>query len=266
MPLDAPGSPNKDPEGPLRSFVALLRRRQDLAVFLVGAMLFAGGLVNVVGKQVGAPDGAGLSTERAPSPEPKPGRVGPNSGEPVEPYIARKKTQAAGRASKEPTEPSYGIVVFISYRKASEVEALMKDRGLEVVSIHTRVPVAGFKPKETLVGGKTLRATAAGETAEVLRDLKTLEGIAAGVKEPVFRSIYEREIQLHREAMTYLGDDPATVFAVVVKGTNATIGRTISSAQVRYIDLPDDPTATPGDSTFAPLIPEDRDSATFAVN
>lgn len=227
-------------------------------MFIIGAILFAAGLVNLIGRQVGSADEARPAGQPAASPEPRPGRVGPNQGDSVNAYITRRKALAAERASRAPREPTYGIVVFNSYRKASEVEALMKDRALEVVSVLTRVPVAGFKTRDTLVGARSLAAAAAEETAVVTRDLKILEEIAAGVKDPDFRSIYQREIQLHRDALTYLGRDPATVYAVVVRGTNSTIGRTASAAQVRYVDLPDDPTATPGDSTFTALIPEDQ--------
>lgn len=246
------------------STFALLRRRPDLAVFTVGLVLFAGGLASLIGAQLRPPAGR-LLTEQSSSPEPKAGRVGPNPGEEVGPYIAKRKALTAERASKEPNEPTYGIVVFNSYRKASEVEALMKSRSLEAVAIQTRVPVASFKPTEIAVNGRSLVAAALDEKKAIADDLSVLEGISVDVKDSDFRSVYEQDLRLHREALTHLGDDPVTVFAAVVKGTNASLGRTASSAQVRYVDLPDDPTATPEDSTFAALIPEDTKTATFAL-
>jgi len=246
------------------STVALLRRRPELAVFVVGVVLFAGGLASLIGAQLRPPTGGKLLAEQS-TPEPKPGRVGPNIGEEVGPYIEKKKALASQRASREPNEPTYGIVVFNSYRKASEVEALMKSRGIEAVAIQTRIPIASFKPREIAVEGRSLVTAALEDKDVVTDDLSVLERIAGEVKDSDFRQVYEQDLRLHREALTHLGDDPVTVFAAVVRGTNASVGRTASSAQVRYVDLPDDPTDTPEDSTFAALIPEDTKTATFAV-
>jgi hypothetical protein len=246
------------------STVALLRRRPELAVFTVGLVLFAGGLASLIGAQLRPPAGSRLLAEQS-SPEPKAGRVGPNPGEEVAPYIEKKKALTSQRASREPNEPTYGIVVFNSYRKASEVESLIKSRSLEAVAIQTRIPVASFKPKEISVKGRSLVAAALEDKEAVAQDLNVLEGIAVDVKDSDFRSVYEQDLRLHREALNHLGDDPVTVFAAVVRGTNAAMGRVASSAQVRYVDLPDDPTATPEDSTFAALIPEDTKTATFAL-
>ena len=247
------------------STVALLRRRPELAVFAVGLVLFAGGLASLIGAQLRPPAGSRLLEEPSASPEPKAGRVGPNPGEAVGPYIERKKALASQRASREPNEPTYGMVVFNSYRRASEVEALMESRGIEAIAIQTRIPIASFKPREIAVEGRSLVTAALEDKSVVERDLSVLEGIAVDVEHSAFRSVYEQDLRLHREALNHLGDDPVTVFAAVVRGTNASVGRTASSAQVRYVDLPDDPTDTPEDSTFAALIPEATETATFAL-
>lgn len=266
MHSNEPSPQRKEAGGLPASAIAFLRRRPDAAVFIVGAVLFAGGLMSVIGRQLAAPDEARLLSEQAEkSAPPTAGRVGPNLGEEVGPYLERRRQLASERSTREPREPTYAIVVFNSYRRASEVDALMNDRGLEVVSVQTRVPVPGFKPRDLPLAGRGLVAVAAAETTGVTADLAALEGIAKSVSDSNIRSIYEREIQMHRDALGHLGEDPATVFAVVVKGTNSAIGRTASAGQVRYVDLPEDPTATPADTTFAGLIPEDENSATFAV-
>jgi hypothetical protein len=52
---------------------------------------------------------------------------------------------------------------------------------------------------------------------------------------------------------------------VVVRSTHANLSTAARAAEVRFVDLPDDPTATLEDTTFAAVIPEDTETATFAV-
>jgi hypothetical protein len=248
----------------VKSIVTLLRR-PDIALFTVGLVLFAGGLTTVIRAQLRPPAGSRAIAEAASSPEPKPDRVGPNPGDEVAPYLERKRTLLSQRASREGREPTFGIVVFSSYRKASEVEALMNSRRLQVHSIQTRVPLATFKPKDIALNGRSLVDAARGERAAVNDDLETLERIVATAVDDNFRVVYEENLRLHREALGHLNEDPAIVFAVVVRGTNSTLRAASSAAQVRYVDIPDDPTATPDDTVFAALIPEDTKTATFAV-
>lgn len=243
--------------------VQYLRSKPNLAVFLVGVLLFAGGLLDVIGRQLSSSDGSRLPPapdEPAPA---GPGRVGPVPGEAVGLYLERSKALLAGRSSRTPRDPSYGLVVFDSYRKASEVQALISSAGLKAVAIQTRVPAPGFKIQQVLLAGRTITAAAGSQTAGVREELKALEGIAAGVREPGFRAIYQRQIEIHRKALSGLGKDPATVFAVVATGTNQMFGRVASAPGVRYVDLPEDPTATTQDYSFAGLIPEDAERATF---
>ncbi|MGQ0679788.1 MAG: hypothetical protein ACT4OM_09075 [Actinomycetota bacterium] len=244
------------------SIVTTLRRRPDLLTFLVGSLIFAGGLAMVLGPQLADPGSSRLISEREASPVPKPHRIGPDLGEPVAPYIQRKKNLAAERSNLAGGELAYGIVVFDSYRKASEVGELMQARDLEVLAIQTRIPVASFQPRSLALNGLPIVEVAAEETLAVTRDMQTLQGVAAAATDAGFRAVYQRQVELQREALGHLGDDPTTVFAVVVKGTNAMIARTAGLAQVRYVDLPDNPTATPEDSTYAALIPEDEEAVT----
>jgi hypothetical protein len=245
--------------------IASMLRRPEIALFTVGLVLFAGGLSTVIRAQLRPPASSRALAEAAPSPEPKPIRVGPDLGDDIAPYLERKRTLLSQRASREGREPTFGIVVFDSYRKASEVEGLMKSRGLQVHSIQTRVPLATFRPKETALNGRSLVEAAREERRVVNGDLEALEEIVAAATDDNFRAVYEQNLRLHQEALGHLGDDPATVFAAVVKGTNSSLRGASSAAQVRYVDLPDDPTATPDDTVFAALIPEDTKTATFAL-
>jgi hypothetical protein len=245
--------------------IAALLRRPDIAIFTVGLVLFAGGLTTIIRAQLRPPASSRALEEAVPSAEAKPERVGPDVGADVAPYLQRKRTLLSERASREGREPTFGIVVFNSYRKASEVEALMKSRNLQVHSIQTRVPLATFKPKDIALNGRSLGDAAREERSAVNDDLETLESIVADAVDDNFRMVYEENLRLHQEALGHLNDDPAIVFAAVVKGTNSTLRGVSSAAQVRYVDIPDDPTATPDDTVFAALIPEDTKTATFAV-
>lgn len=249
----------------LKSLIGLIRARPNVAVFAVGAALFAGGLAMVIQAQLRPPVGSRAIIEPSPSPAAKPYRVGPQQGEPVAPYLARKRTLLNERATGQPREPVYGLMVFNSYRKASEVEALIGARQLEVHSVHVRVPLPTFKPREIVVEGRSFAEAIGEERSRVARDLEALERVVAEATDPNFRNVYQQELRLHREALGHLGDDPGIVFAIVVRGTNASLRSTASAANIRYVELPDDPVATPEDTVYAPLIPEDTSTATFAL-
>ena len=87
--------------------------------------------------------------------------------------------------------------------------------------------------------------------------METLEDIASDVSNGDYRTVYQQNLQLHKDALAQMGDDPATVYGVVVTGTNQAMGRTATSAQVRYVDLPEDPADSPEGITFTALLPED---------
>ena len=255
------------PDGALADFLAALRRRPALTVFTVGLLLFTGGLVSVIGDRIG--DAAGeLPPPRDPG-EPDasqaPGRVGPTFGEAVAPYIERKRSTLTERARSHPNDATLALVVFTEYRTAGAVEAFLRARRMEALAAQVRVPVRGFKPQEVALESRTLAEAAGAMRRSVTRELEVLQGIAGRVEDPAYRAVYEKDAGLYREALSKLTTQPATIFAVVVRGTHASLASVARAAAVRFIDLPDDPTATLEDTSFAAIIPEDRETATFAV-
>ena len=249
----------------MKSLIRFVKTRPEMATFIVGLALFAGGLASVIGAQLKPPVEPRALAEPTPSPEAKPNRLGPELGEQVAPYVSRKKTLLSQRGANESREPTWAMIVFSAYRKASEVDALVRERGFQLHSIHVRVPVGSFKPREIVTDGRTVMQAAQDERERVQNDLEVLEAIVGDATDENFRTVYQQDLRVHREALGHLGDDPAAVYAVVVKGSNGSMRAAASAAQVRYVDLPDDPTAEPADTVFAPLIPEDTSTATFAL-
>lgn len=256
-----------DPEGsPVAEFLAAMRRRPALTIFLFGLVLFAGGLVSVIGSQIrGA--GANLpATDATPAPQASAaGRVGPALGDPVGPYIEKKKSTLSERARSDPRGPTLALVVFKEYRTAGQVDAFLKARSLEALTAQVRVPVRGFRPSEVPLESRSLADAAGGMRRTLNRELESLEEIADQTEDPAYRAVYTNDLKLYEEALGKLTTDPATIFAVVVRATHANLATAARAAEVRFVDLPDDPTATLEDTTFAAVIPEDNETATFAV-
>jgi hypothetical protein len=260
--------PAPEPEGsPVAEFLAAMRRRPALTIFLFGLVLFAGGLVSVIGSQIRGAGAELPADESKPGPQSSAGgRVGPALGEPVGPYIEKKKSTLSERARSDPRGPTLGMVVFKEYRTAGQVDAFLKARNMEALTAQVRVPVRGFRPSEVPLESKSLADAASGMRKTLNRELESLEEIAGQTEDPAFRSVYTNDVKLYEEALGKLTTDPATIFAVVVRSTHANLSTAARAAEVRFVDLPDDPTATLEDTTFAAVIPEDAETATFAVS
>ena len=261
-----PGEPGTE-GSPVAEFLAAMRRRPALTIFLFGLVLFAGGLVSVIGSQI-RDAGAGLPKgDSPPAPQASAaGRVGPALGEPVAPYIEKKKSTLTERAKSDPRGPTLGLVVFKDYRTAGQVDAFLKARSLDALTAQVRVPVRGFRPSAVPLESKSLAEAADGMRATLNEELEALQEIAKQTEDPAFRSVYANDVKLYEEALGKLTTDPATIFAVVVRANHSALATAARAGEVRFVDLPDDPTATLEDTTFAAVIPEDTETATFAVS
>ncbi|HEX2052741.1 MAG TPA: hypothetical protein VHJ78_03310 [Actinomycetota bacterium] len=252
------------PESAVGQFLAAARRRPSLTIFLLGFLLFAGGLVSVIGNQITKAAGE-LPQPRGTTSAAAAARVGPKLGEAVDPYIQKKTSTVTERARSNPGDPTLALVVFKEYRTAGQVESFLRARRLDALAAQVRVPVRSFEPQEVQLEGRSLADAAGGMRRTVSRELEILEGVAASVKDPAYRAVYEKDVDLYREALAKLTAEPATIFAVVVRSTHSNLASANRSPEVRYVDVPDDPTATLQDTTFAAIVPEDSQTATFAV-
>lgn len=267
VPASGPAPDAVEGSGPLAEFLAAVRRRPALTIFLFGLILFTGGLVSVISNQIGTAAGT-LPDDAGPTPaaqQSSAGRVGPVFGEAVGPYIEKKKSTLSERAKSDPQVPTLALVVFKQYRTAGQVEAFLSARSLEALTAQVRVPVRSFKPQEVFLESKSLADASDGMRGALQRELETLQNIAEQAKDRSYRAVYAKDVELYEEALGKLTTDPATIFAVVVRATHSTLSTAARAVEVRFIDLPDEPTATLEDTTFAAVIPEDTETATFAV-
>lgn len=263
----APQQPVAGPEDESlwQVFVGVLRRRPALTIFLFGLVLFLGGLFSVIGNSINGAADLPAQPETTPSVPAGGGRVGPVFGEAVGPYIEKERSTLTERARTAPRDPTLALVIFKEYRTAPAVEAFLAARKLSPLTAQVRVPVRNFKPEEVPLESMSLAEAADAMRASVSRQLEVLEGIAAEVEDPSYKAVYEKDIALHRDALARLTTTPATIFAVVVRSTHADLANVARTPEVRFVDLPDEPTATLEDTTFAAVIPEDTETATFAV-
>lgn len=251
----------------LARLLSAVKRRPALSIFLFGLLLFTGGLASVVSNQIGnsartLPEQLKVTPASRASPK---DRVGPAFGEAVDPYIVKKKSTLTERAKSDPKGPTLALVVFNQYRTGAETEVFLKARGLEPLTAQVRVSVPGSKPEEVSLESKTLADASGGIRDSLKQELDALEDLAARTTDPGFREVYSRDARLYEEALGKLAPDPATIFAVVVRSTHASLASTAKATEVRFVDLPDDQTATLEDTTFSGVIPEDTETATFAV-
>lgn len=259
-------APGPEERGPWQEFVGVVQRRPALTIFLFGLVLFLGGLFSVIGNSI---SGAAGNLPDQPDPSPSAGgggRVGPAFGEPVGPYLEKVRSTLTERARSAPRDPTLSLVVFKEYRTAQAVESFLAVRKLTPLAAQVRVPVRSFKPEEVALESRSLAEAADAMRDTVAEELQVLEEIAARVDDPAYRAVYTNDIALHREALAHLTTSPATIFAVVVRSTHADLASIARAPEVRFVDLPDEPTATLEDTAFAALIPEDTETATFAVS
>lgn len=248
---------------PLSRAAALARARPSLTVFAFGLLVFAGGLMSLVGSQIRT----GLDSFPPAGEQVEPGliRVGPEPGEAVGPYLQRKSSTLTERARSDPDEPTLALVTFHEYLRSEQVDALLGRFGLDAIAVQVRVPVSGFRPEVVLLDGIDLSGVVGGMRAEVARELQVLESLAAGVDDPSYRAVYEQDIDLRNQALARLVTDGSAVYGVVVRSTHALLAGVAGAPEVRLVDLPHDPTVGLAEASFAALIPEDHSVATFGV-
>jgi hypothetical protein len=255
----------KTPEA-FPQFLGRLKKRPDLIIFGLGVLLFVGGLGGLIpGERAPArpvPTAAigGTGTSKASTS----GRVGPAPGEQVGPYIQAREALLAKRKVDAPKSSSPGLVVFESYRTVAQAEDFLKRSKLPAVSVKMRVPLGIFRPVEVTLGKRSLSAAVQGLKDPIRRELKELEEVSRQVTEPSFKAVYTKDIELNRQALALLDGNAATIFALVVEGSNANLAAAAAIGGVRYVDVPDDEGATTGSIAFVALLPEDTETADSA--
>lgn len=262
----APKAPPMGSLGPLLGqmggrMAAYARAHPNRTLFAVGVVLFASGLVGVIGSQTG-PDAvdemvSGASDAGGGAPAQL---IGPELGDPVAPYIESKRNLLSERAQSDPQVFTLALVVFNRYLTAGETEQFLAVRSLSGLAAQVRAPVEGLEPDHVALVGRSLAAAATWQAGEVDEDLAVLEGLAQAADDEDYRAIYNRELERYRRAAELLDQpSPATVFAVVIHATYQTLSGVQGAPEVRFVDVPVDPTLALQDTEFVAPIPEDTE-------
>ncbi len=105
-------------------------------------------------------------------------------GEPVGPYIEKKKSTLSERAKSDPGGPTLGMVVFKEYRTAGQVDAFLKARSHGALTAQVRVPVRSFRPPDVPLESKSLADASGGMRASLKSELDSLEAVAGRDRGP----------------------------------------------------------------------------------
>lgn len=224
-------------------------------ILLMGAAIVAGVLavIVLVWPDGGAGDGASGATVAS---------VGPAPGVPLAPYVEARRA-----ALVEADGTRVAVVSFAAYQTTESVTGLVDDptgeRAPDIAVLGTLVALPGGGP--TLVGDVADARQAARAEAEA--QIAALDELIPTVDDPEFAEFYRAEVERYR-AVAAAAEEPAVVFALVVRGSVAALRGIASVPGVRLVDLADgsdlvaDPVvrglrpeeaATAGEPRFRPL-------------
>ncbi|HVF12185.1 MAG TPA: hypothetical protein VNA87_03775 [Actinomycetota bacterium] len=244
--------------------VRFFRNHPEAILFLIGLLVFVGGLWSVVGGFFDpAPTGSPAEPNVISSPSDQ-ARVGPGAGVLIGPYVGERRELLAQRAAKKPKTSAFAVVSFGTYKTPQEVDVFMRGNRLEAHELQLRIPLPGFEPQAVRVEGKALNeAVALSLGPERLRELQAeldeLEKIIPTVTDADFKATYQADADAHRKAIALLRANAGVVYSVVVKGTYANLAKAQSTAGVRLIDVSDDESSNLETHAFAGLLPEETE-------
>ncbi|MGH2720929.1 MAG: hypothetical protein ACRDJO_04920 [Actinomycetota bacterium] len=248
---------------------AFIRRRKEVLAFAVGVALFVGGAVNLTrNHQRTASDPLGGARPDPPrAARSVEGHVGPQVGASVGAHIEKRRAELRKIASARPKDASWAVASFDAYREPEAVLSLLSGRTLSVAAFQQRVPAPRFPAETVPVGGDPVgvvleRRAGAAVAAGLERQRAALEGLLPTVTDASYRRVYEAEAARLDEAAKLLRTKPATVYALVVRGSNDALSKLSRTPGVRLVDVADDPAATPSTHTFHGLLPDDLRVAT----
>ncbi len=235
-----------------------VRYRTEVVVFTVGAILFLGGLANVIlsNRTTGA---GGLDLRPTVAGPAALGEVGPGPDEDLEGYISRKKQLLAERSEGAPAEESFAVASFDSYRTAAEVEAFLKTSKVAIHSMELRVPLTGYG-SELLPAqqGKVQAAVDAWRQLTLVslkEELIELEKIIPTVTDREFKEVYQEDAQSRRKAISILEGEAPVIYGLVTRSTHTALSKAARVPGIRLVDLPDDPGVTPDTHRFRAIPP-----------
>lgn len=236
------------------------RYRTEIIVFSIGALLFAGGLLNVIASnRSNEEDVVFESRPSVPGPSAL-GEVGPSPGMDPATYIETKKKLLAERAKASPKESSFAIVSFDRYQSAEETDKFVKARKIEAHSIEVRVPLPGYPSEALGLEGTHVPDVVAAWKQKTLNTLKEelaeLLKIIPTVDDKEFKRVYQEDADSRKNAIAILEGDASVVFGVLLRGPHAELLKASQVAGVLLVDLPPEPAITPETHRFKALAPQ----------
>jgi hypothetical protein len=248
---------------------AFIRRRKEVLAFAVGVALFVGGAVNLTRnhQRTASEPLAGARPSGRQSAGAVEGHVGPQVGASIGAHIEQRRAELRKVAAARPREASWAVASFDAYREPEAVLSLLSGRTLSVAAFQQRVPAPRFPAETVAVGDEPIeevlaeRAGAA-MAARLAKQRAELEEVLPRVTDAGYRRVYEAEVARLDEAAALLRTKPATVYALVVRGTNDALAKLSRTPGVRLVDMADDPAATPSTHSFHGLLPDDLRVAT----
>ena len=242
----------------MRVKTAFLRYRTEVVIFTVGAILFLGGLANVVISNRTTPT-SDLDLRPDVEGPAALGVVGPGPDEDIGAYVARKKELLATRSAGAGREESFAVVSFDSYRTAGQAESFLAASKLDAHSLHVRVPLPGYSSESISVADGDIAASVDAYRQETLASLKEelseLEKIIPTVNDREFKRVYQEDAESRRTAISILEGEAPVVYGVVARGTHASLSKAGGVPGIRLVDVPDDPGVTPDTHQFRAIAP-----------
>jgi hypothetical protein len=253
-----------------------IRRRKELVAFAIGVTMVVAGFAALARSHQRTssqpledmrPQSADVGTAARLSTTPA---VGPALGASPAAYVDRRRAALGKLAASQPGSTSWAVVSFDSYREPEAVVSLLSTppgRTLTVYAFQQRVPAPGFAPEAVELGQQRLETVIAAKTGAAVarrlaRQRTDLQRLVPTVENAAYRQVYQAEARRLTGAVDALQSRPATLFALLVRGTNDALARLAKLPGVRLVDVAGTP-SRPDPAGFYGLLPDDTKTTTF---
>lgn len=222
-----------------------LRYRTEIILFSLGALVFGGGLFRIIAANRGP---ANVSVDAPTTPDVVRPSVGPPAGQPVDEYIVEKQQLLEGRAASDPSGSASSVVSLDAYRSGEQIETLLRGRRLNLVALQVRVPRPGVQPQTVALRDRTpteaVEAWRQDQSSRLAEELEELEKLIPTVTDSDFKTVYEADAELHRQALSALEAGSSFVYAILIQATHRELARISKLPGVRLVDIGADASAT----------------------
>ncbi len=189
--------------------------------------------------------------------------VGVHEGDSVPTYLELSRAKLAALVAGSPDRVGYALVSFARYLSPDEVAAVVGAAiGVTTVNGYGRVPLPGEQTHQVTLPATRLPGELVAAMAEVAdrraEDASSFAAMAENEPAGTLREIYVSNADVARAEAYAYRQGCSCVFALVVRGSAASLAALATSADVRAVD-PAPQLADPRLAVFAPLLPEHVD-------